>query len=109
MNKLLEGKLNFNQSLFIEFPVLITLLIHIILIKLPFFFINIHIFVLSNQYSTGLLVSYITHGKTQLYETLNKPLEGKSKQKQWAALKRKPSEMTDAPQRRPATVLTSEL
>jgi hypothetical protein len=30
--------------------------------------INIHACVLINQYSTGLFVSYSSHGKTQLYK-----------------------------------------
>jgi hypothetical protein len=39
-----------------------------VLINAIIFFINTHACVLINQYSTGLFVSYVTHGKTQLYK-----------------------------------------
>jgi len=38
--------------------------------KLPFSCINTHILSLIDQYLTGLFVSYITHGKTQLYKSI---------------------------------------
>jgi len=60
----------FNLSPFIKNPpIVITLQFHLLLIKTSLSCINTHVFVLINQYSTGLLVSYFTHEKTQLYKT----------------------------------------
>ncbi len=42
---------------------------HLVLIKPPLSCINTCVFVLINRYSTGLFVCYVTHEKTELYET----------------------------------------
>jgi len=43
----------------------------LVLIKPSLSAINTCVYVLLNQYSTGLFVSHFAHGKTQLYETLS--------------------------------------